>query len=160
MFTMWGIVKIVLYQAWAKIEFFQAFKSCSSPSSILVGLYFWIYFDMLRAVLGTPPSPVAEGSQPRARKREKWRSKLRRRRGRVREPWSEEWRAKAGPARKEAKRQRTWRRDIRRSGSESLFDEAAKTLIAKVREERKSHCQKSVRSVVSSCNSTTLCRFM
>ena len=78
-------------------------------------------------LLGMPPSPIAEGSHLQARKRKKWRSELQRRRGHARRPWSEGYRAKAGPARREAKRRRVQRR-VRRSGSESLFADAAKTL--------------------------------
>ena len=53
-----------------------------------------------------------------------------------------------------------WRRGDQRRGFGSPNDGAAKILIVKGREVRLVHCQKSVRSVVSSCNSTTLCRFM
>ena len=67
-----------------------------------------------------------KGRHLQARKRKKWQRELQRRRGRARRPWSEGYRAKAGPARREAKRRRVQRR-VRRSGSESLFD-AAKTL--------------------------------
>jgi len=72
-------------------------------------------------------------------------------------------RAKGGECRQfpsEGKRRgcTPWRRDVRGSGSESPFDKAAKTLIAKGLEERQAHYHKSVRNVMSSCNSTTLCR--
>ena len=56
------------------------------------------------------------------------RSEPQRRRGRTRRAWSEGCQAKTGAARKEVKRQRVGRRDERRSGLESPFAKAAKTL--------------------------------
>ena len=105
-------------------------------------------------------SPAKRGLSCERGSGAEWRSKLRRPSGCTRGPGAKDGERRQFPSKGKRRGCPPWRRDVQRSGSDSPFDGAAKTLITEGREEGQSHCQKFVWSVISSCNFTILCRLI